>query len=107
MFLFDRKLVCYLIGLSNYPAAGTPRRLLVGRLVPEEEEAVCCVSQVAYASSIRAGAVLLNGRLVLGWLSVLVGPAVAYCPNRRRVVAAILSSLVQRGCGVAPGRGRW
>ena len=55
--MFDRKLVCYLIGLSNYPAAGTPRRLLVGRLVSEEEEALCCVSHVACASSVRTDAV--------------------------------------------------
>ena len=45
-----------MVGL-NYPAAGTPRRLLVGRLVSEEEEAVCCVSQVACASSVRTDAV--------------------------------------------------
>ena len=82
MFLFDRKLVCYLIGLSNYPAAGTPRRLLVGRLVPEEEEAVCCVSQVAYASSIRAGAVLLNGRLVLGCVVGVGGPSSGLLPEQ-------------------------
>ena len=55
----------------------------------EEGEAVCCVSQVASAPSVRTDAVFVERTAVLRWfLSVLVGPAVAYCPNRRRVVTA-------------------
>ena len=65
------------LSCANYPAAGTPRRLLVGRLVSEEEEVVCCVSQVACASSVRTDAVTVERTACLGWLSVLVGPAVA------------------------------
>ena len=77
----------------------------------------CCARRRRRPSTACCGSPLVlspNGRrrrvdrtAVLRWLSVLVGPAVAYCPNRRRVVTAILSSLDQRGCGVAPGRGRW
>ena len=56
----------------------------------EEGEAVCCVSQVASAPSVRTDAVFdVERTAVLRWfLSVLVGPAVAYYPNRRRVVTA-------------------
>ena len=37
-------------------------------LCSEEEEAVCCVSQVAYASSVRADAVTVERTACLGWL---------------------------------------
>ena len=82
MSLFDRELVCYPMGLSNYPAAGIPRRLLVDDVLGGGRRSFCSESQVDLRVLSPNGRRLRVERTaVLRWLSVLVGPAVAYCPT--------------------------
>ena len=80
MFLFDRKLVCYLVGLSNYPAAGIPRRLLVDAVLGGGGGRLLCVAG-RLTSSVRTDAVSIVERTAV-LVDVGVGrPSSGLCPT--------------------------
>ena len=99
---------CRHVGWSAYPAAGIPRRLLV--VLSEEGEAVCCVllcksplcplSERTPSSTRSAGCPAL---VLVG----VHGPSSGLIPEQAALSPPYLPSLVQRGCGVRPGGGRW